>query len=378
MGYAYRDSARRIRIEPMNVQASEITNAQHEMFERLALAIHTKRVDARTALHRAGFSSSLLGFIPRDACLPGFPNTWREIAFLNATCGAKPSHRCLRPHPLDFDLVTLGIRPAALIHGPTNELVQIQSEARILGIACAISMIEITPTADPQLGNYSNLSNTRQIAQVGSSGWRALFISKDPERMVLSWLAEYMGWNSLLGACLGYPQCCIKHFEENWHKASEEHGGDIGIMQLKAARVGQQYDWQMNIFARYTGRVLVDHFPCDFDCSDTATQAFVLAQTLEILCPDVLSDIQQRCQTTVVWTDNEGVLLLNSRHNKPVVTPANADGPIASVLQRGEKVAVTSSGALSIGNRLVDGRMLRFDAPPKKSINVDLPRVEAL
>lgn len=173
-------------------------------------------------------------------------------------------------------LLLAGVKPLALIHGDERSLTALASWARARGYFTLLGPDEFLPQSDKYKGGYSNRMTKVASACAGSGAWRGLLIAPDEQTVLMAWLCQLFGWESFLGRLLGYPPCCCKAFESHWPAAASNYEGDVGLMLLsesKSEAKQQVYTlgWGTNIFARYFGWEIIQHFPCRWDCPATAT-----------------------------------------------------------------------------------------------------------
>jgi hypothetical protein len=101
------------------------------------------------------------------------------------------------------------------------------------------------------------------------AGWEA-------ERVLLAWLCLLFHWDELLGGLLGYPRCCTSAFTKRWEYASQNHAADVAPVILEELCPGGfagVFGWETNIFARYFGCEVIQHFPCRLDCPQSVALA---------------------------------------------------------------------------------------------------------
>jgi hypothetical protein len=173
-------------------------------------------------------------------------------------------------------LLLAGAKPLGLIHGDERSLVALASWAQARGYYALLGPYQFSPQQDRHKNGYSNRTATVTAASPGSGAWRGLLISTDQQTVLLAWLCQLFGWERFLGGLLGYPSCCCRAFEEHWPRAAAGHEGDVGLMLLEeSAGMHPVYkmNWAANIFARYFGREILQHFPCQWHCSGTVAMA---------------------------------------------------------------------------------------------------------
>lgn len=199
--------------------------------------------------------------------------------------------------PADLEVLMAGLRPAILLHAPEHMIAGYSDWAMRRGLTALPSAWAFRPKADPALGGYANISCSRTTAQASSDAWRALAVSSSPALAGLLWLAESRGWDETMGIALGYPACCTKAFLRDWPEALRLHGGDPGLMRLNPD--GADIPWELNVFARFTGPVLTEHFPCSWDCEASIYRARRIAAGLARLAPALATAIKGRMRSDI-------------------------------------------------------------------------------
>ncbi|WP_018634231.1 hypothetical protein [Neomegalonema perideroedes] len=216
------------------------------------------------------------------------------------------------PPPLEARLTALGLRPAALLHGPEPLLAAWLRWAEAHGLWGLLSALEWRKAEDEGKGGYSNLAPAPTPARPGSGAMRSLLIAPDKNRALLGWMAVALGWDSVVGEVLGFPPCCQAFFTENWPKAVAERQGDLAPLVLEASRaagLSGPYDWRLNLFARYFGAEILSHFPCRFDCAASLTQARRLEAGIRLIDPDLAARTQSLMRGLVLYSETGGVAL---------------------------------------------------------------------
>jgi hypothetical protein len=115
-------------------------------------------------------------------------------------------------------------------------------------------------------------------------------------------MALLFGWNALLGIVLGYPACCTTAFTERWASAVQHARGELADDTVRASSA-PPYDWRLNVFARYFGDALIEHFPCSFSCAPSL-------------------DLAQRYAAALVRHEPKSYELLHSSLRTPVLSSA--------------------------------------------------------
>ncbi|MAG60710.1 hypothetical protein CL619_02880 [archaeon] len=92
------------------------------------------------------------------------------------------------------------------------------------------------------------------------SGARVVYLSFDERKSNLSALSELQGDDKFLGELLGYPECCINYFLENFAENNTNP-------TLKNKDCKNQDSWMLDISLREQDLAIISHFPCSWNCS---------------------------------------------------------------------------------------------------------------
>ncbi len=100
--------------------------------------------------------------------------------------------------------------------------------------------------------NYSN-KGIRVTEKDKSVGMHFVYISKNEQKAYLASYYELIENNKDLGLLLGYPECCIEFFCNNFNEkdTNPEH---------------QPTNFLTNISKREEDNVIISHFPCNSNC----------------------------------------------------------------------------------------------------------------
>lgn len=236
-----------------------------------------------------------------DASLLG-PVVWRT----------EPDKALLRQTQLR--LLLAGAKPLALIHGGEQSLTALANWTRTRGYYTLLGPHEFLPQHDSCKGGYSNRMTKVTGARAGSGAWRGLLVAADEQTVLMAWLCQLFGWESFLGRLLGYPSCCCKAFEDHWPIAASNHEGDVGLMLLEESESEAKpqvhnLSWTTNIFARYFGWEIIQHFPCQWDCPATAILARRYFAVLARYWPADAQEIREYLTSPLLVIPNHGYSL---------------------------------------------------------------------
>lgn len=197
----------------------------------------------------------------------------------------------------ELEMLAAGLRPAVLLHGPEPWIAGVCDWARRRSLTAMPSAWAFLPQRDAGLGGYANLAAARVPASGAAGEWRAVAVSASASLAWLLWLAEARGWDRVMGLALGYPPCCIEAFLRDWPQAVTRCAGDLGRMRLGPE--GAEMPWELNVFARYAGPVLTEHFPCSWTCVTSLARARRLAGGLARTAPALLAGIEARMRRDI-------------------------------------------------------------------------------
>lgn len=274
--------------------------------------------------------------------------------------------------PLELRLLSYGVKPLALLHGSERELTGWLSWVERRGLTAILSGYQWKPQQDLGKGGYSNLTGGHQPVEAGSGAWRSLVISADEDRTILGWLCLQFGWDRLLGQLLGYPECCTDAFEQRWPEAVQNHQGDLAPMTLLVSGESP-FDWRSNVFARYFGVALIQHFPCQFQCQYSAAIAARAAWALEQYEPEQFATFRSLLQSPLLYTEEQGIVLLRGGrvrergeelemdYSAENLLSTEPTSPLVQALNSGRRVRSRArKNSFFIGEQAFDGQLAWF------------------
>ena len=278
-------------------------------------------------------------------------------------------------------LLLAGAKPLALIHGDEMSLTALASWARARGYFGLLGPHEFLPRHDADKGGYSNRMIEVASAQAGSGAWRGLLLAPDEQTVLMAWLCQLFGWENFLGRLLGYPPCCCDAFESRWPIASRNYEGDVGLMYLAEvnSEAGQPvYDlnWTVNIFARYFGWEIIQHFPCHWDCAATAALAQRYFSILSRYWPAEMRKTLQYLAAPLLVTPNHGYSLFPGGqvvrengstsliYDPELVQVIGMEGALANSVISSSRLMSSPGGGWRIGDGEVPGWLLNINSDP--------------
>ena len=338
---------------------------RREIFAHMHARLRAHRTDP--VARRRLLAEPLAAFgLAEPAAHPPIPMGERRAppeAFGEAVTGAlvfgeAPDPHTAPPPPLEARLTALGLKPAALLHGPEPVLAAWLVWAERRGLWGLLSAMEWSAPPDLGKGGYGNLAPSQTPAHPGSGKMRSLLIAPDQDRALLGWMAVALGWDGLVGEILGFPACCRGFFDAQWPKAMAERQGDLAPLTLAATRAqgnSGPYDWRLNVFARYFGAELLSHFPCSFACAASLAQARRVEAGLKLLDPELAARMKAHMQGFVIYSESGGVALApgGALQGGGISAPqgwslTDPQGPLGRALGAGVEPLLDETGVLRL------------------------------
>ncbi len=277
------------------------------------------------------------------------------------------------PDSFESKLAMVRAKPLLLQHGPETSMAGLAVRLRREGMTALLSPYEFVPACESSKGGYSNLATGVRPAVNGSGLWRTLVAGWEPERVQLAWLCLLFGWDEFLGHLLGYPECCVKTFARLWPEARKIHQGEVVNLLLrhsKRAWIGA-FGWETNVFGRYFGLDVTQHFPCDWNCAATVQLARRNLRVLKTFWPEE-TRVLERLSVPVLYTEQAGVFLFpgsraeqDNGHTKMAFDPAaivstEPDGELMKLFASSSGTLTSEGDRIGIGDTPVAGWLLDF------------------
>lgn len=278
--------------------------------------------------------------------------------------------------PIEVREVAYGLKPMALIHGAVEDVEALIPQTRDLNLHVLLSPYEFTPEADETAGGYVNLACAKRPATARSGAWRGALVARDWRQLQLGWLSLLFGWDTFLGTLLGYPPCCARAYAENWPLVAAEYRGEYGA--LLAARAGtdagpatviEPSHRGMNVFARYFGVHVLDHFPCDFRCAATHRLAERMCAGLTEMEPSSAGKIIHALGAPILQVNGESAFLFTHArwdaeraildYDPSAIRSSNAKSALLHALRETDRLSFSDSG-IQAGDRVLDGHLFVF------------------
>ena len=285
-------------------------------------------------------------------------------------------------------LAMVRAKPLLLQHGPESAMASLAMRLRRDRMTALLSPYEFSPAGDSSKGGYSNLAEGVRPAVAGSGLWRTLVAGWEPERVQLAWLCLLFGWDEFLGYLLGYPECCAKTFARLWPEARKNHQGEVVNLLLRhssRAWVGA-FGWETNVFGRYFGLEVTQHFPCNWNCEATVQLARRNATILNTFWPEETKSLE-RLSAPVLYTESSGVFLFPGNRveehegrvtmafDPSVIISTDANGELMKLLAGSNGTLTVEGEQIVIGDNSVAGWLLDFSQQPGEALRA-VPAIE--
>ncbi|MEK6951340.1 MAG: DUF483 domain-containing protein [Nanoarchaeota archaeon] len=142
-----------------------------------------------------------------------------------------------------------------------HEIQKIQQFCRKNDLHLVISKFKVLLEDGPERSpgsaqpNYSN-RGLRIPEQDHRPGLYFVYFSKEEKKALLAAYYEQIGNDLDLGRSLGYPECCVDFFAQNF----SEKNSDLQLLSTNP---------YTNLSKRKQDYVLLSHFPCKSECSES-------------------------------------------------------------------------------------------------------------
>lgn len=162
---------------------------------------------------------------------------------------------------------------------------------------------------DERKGGYSNLADRNVSLDAPAQGMVMIYVSLDGAKAQAALLLESLEAHGEFGRALGYPECCVQFFAQNFSRTGDTLG-DLAPFSLRNTTRPPPYPFYLNNLARYFGVRLVFHFPCQFTCAASAAVGRRHFEALQKDAPQLAEKARRLLLCPILYTDSEGVFLL--------------------------------------------------------------------
>jgi hypothetical protein len=264
--------------------------------------------------------------------------------------------------PVELRLVRYGLKPMALIQTDASEACRLLRECSEHSLCGLLSPYCFAASGDRAAGGYVNVAANWRAASSTLQGWRGLLVARDWRQVQLGWLSMLFHWDEFLGLLLGYPECCVAAFPKNWESACAQFNGEVGAVLLAGdsnAPVNAAHCC-MNLFARYFGFHLTEHFPCGFECEATVNLGERLLRGLRSYESQYARELVGMLSAPVLYAGQNGAFLFPDGRWEAAGAALHYSRVLASMPESILTKRLASNGTLPGTGEF--GRLLRFPA----------------
>jgi hypothetical protein len=219
-----------------------------------------------------------------------------------------PDTSARQGHPFELRLFWYGAKDVVFLLGQTGTLRIFGASAISEGYCAMLTPYQWIPEGESAKGGYSNRMTYAPLTDRRAATRRGLVIARSENDAALAWVSSILGWDSVFGRVLGYPDCCVDSFCKCWPYAQAQHHGDLVPITITASGPGP-FDWQINTLGRYFGLCPIQHFPCTFTCKASIELAEKTLCCLRKCEPDVLPRLEELMRAPALYTANSGVFV---------------------------------------------------------------------
>jgi len=201
---------------------------------------------------------------------------------------------------LEIRSVMEGNKPVARIDAYDEEVGAIRKFCDCNKLHMSMSSFKLVKVVEKDKGSYANKA-FRVMADSNTRGAYQLYISRDSRKADRARHYEEINDHQRLGLILGYPECCVKFFKDNF---GEAENADLTMKSLERSE-GHKFDYAMNFVARFFDYTLLSHFPCSLNCEKSL---IIARKNLELVADK--DEYLRHLRTAVLYTLDEGIFLL--------------------------------------------------------------------
>lgn len=147
-----------------------------------------------------------------------------------------------------------------------SEIPKIRRFCEVNNIFMQISPYKVV-LVDAENGEYSNKGIKARLEDE-RKGMLLVYMSKDEEKAVLANCYELKNNHAQLGHILGYPKCCVEFFVK--HEPHCSRLDNDYVLPCLENSEGNKFAFYNNILLRKQDITLLNHFPCSFNCEESA------------------------------------------------------------------------------------------------------------
>lgn len=206
-------------------------------------------------------------------------------------------------------LTQSGTKPAARLVVEEDYLGAVVRFLAEKSLPFVLSPFKIVVELDERKKGFSNLADRKLPLNAPERGLVMVYLSLDRTRAQAALLLESLEAHGEFGRALGYPECCVQFFGENLARAQSTRG-DMAPFSLQNTAQPPPYPFYLNNLARYFCVRIIAHFPCHYTCAASIALGQCYLEALRRDAPELVKRMQRLLLCPIVYTDAEGVFLL--------------------------------------------------------------------
>ncbi|MBT7902990.1 DUF483 domain-containing protein [Candidatus Woesearchaeota archaeon] len=143
-----------------------------------------------------------------------------------------------------------------------------------------------------------------------------VYFSKDKEKTLQAKEIESNQNDQKFGQLLGYPSCCTKFYTENYELASRIFNRDHSLITIKNSQNTTNIPFQLNYFLRFFGILLIDFYPCSFQCKEAMNLSKKYFELIQKSNPEFANFIKEKLSTFIYYDNQTGVHIFEKKISK--------------------------------------------------------------
>lgn len=204
----------------------------------------------------------------------------------------------------DILLAHDGVKPSCRVYIDDSKLNKSKKLFQKHGLFLASSEFRHSGPAEKGKGGFSD---KRKRVPLGHGGLRCYYISKTKKISEEAKKHEYMKDHEKFGRILGYPDCCVRFFRDISMKINRN--GFVSDV-MGRTRGKPPYDFRNNFISQYFGFSLLSHFPCSFNCRNSARLAEKYFSVIRSYSKEWAQKFTDYQKSAILFTEDAGIFLL--------------------------------------------------------------------
>ena len=236
-------------------------------------------------------------------------------------------------------------KPASRIFIPNNLFNKFEAICNKYNIFIEKGIYKIIGKRDIGKGGWSNKIK-RKVSIKSKKGQLPYYISRDKNLAKRARNAEFKNNDKDFGNLLGFPSCCQKFYVKYYKKANSKQC-DFSLYTLKETKEDYPYNAYNNYVAQYFGFSLLSHFPCSFNCKESAKISKRYYNTLVKYSKRWANSFLYHQKSTIVFTEYRGIFLIkkykytcNILYYNNSLIKATLKNKIYNALKRGDNIRI--------------------------------------